>query len=200
MHRRNFGVRVARVRFGDVVMEVDWSVGEVLKAVEDIGAERNTLVIFTSDNGPWLSYGTDSGKATPLREGKGTMFEGGYREPTIMWWKDKIPAGTSCEKLCSTIDILPTVAALIGAELPDQKIDGKDIRGLMFGDEKAESPHDAFYGYYGNGQLQTIRSERFKLVFPHTYRTLGDRPGGTDGRPVPYTNVKAELCALRLGP
>ncbi|MGI9473570.1 MAG: sulfatase-like hydrolase/transferase, partial [Rubripirellula sp.] len=80
--------------FGDVVMEVDWSVGQVLGAIEDIGVERNTLVIFTSDNGPWLSYGTHSGQATPLREGKGTMFEGGYREPTIMWWKGKIPGGS----------------------------------------------------------------------------------------------------------
>ena len=79
--------------FGDVVMEVDWSVGQILNAIEDIGVERNTLVIFTSDNGPWLSYGTHSGRATPLREGKGTMFEGGYREPTIMWWKGKIPGG-----------------------------------------------------------------------------------------------------------
>ena len=130
--------------FGDVMMEIDWSVGQILGAIEDIGVERNTLVIFTSDNGPWLSYGQHSGKATPLREGKGTMFEGGYREPTIMWWKGKIPAGSTCDQLCSTIDILPTVAKLIGAKLPDHPIDGKDIRPLMFGREDAKSPHEAF--------------------------------------------------------
>ncbi|MCG8653187.1 MAG: sulfatase [Pirellulales bacterium] len=172
--------------FGDVVMEIDWSVGQILNAVQEIGAEENTLVIFTSDNGPWLSYGTHSGKATPLREGKGTMFEGGYREPTLMWWKGKIPAGTSCDQLCSTIDILPTVAKLIGAELPDHPIDGKDIRPLMFGQQDAKSPHDAFYCYYKGGELQAVRNERFKLVFPHSYRTLKGRPGGFGGKPVAY--------------
>ncbi len=184
--------------FGDVVMEVDWSVGEVLRAIEDIGAEQNTLVIFTSDNGPWLSYGTHAGQATPLREGKGTMFEGGYREPTVMWWKGKIPAGTSCDQLCSTIDILPTVAGLIGAELPSHKIDGKDIRPLMFGEEGAKSPHEAFYCYYGGGELQAIRNDRFKLVFPHTYRTLNGHPGGTGGLPVAYQQKKIGLSLFDL--
>ncbi|TWU60407.1 Arylsulfatase [Rubripirellula tenax] len=184
--------------FGDVVMEVDWSVGQVLGAIEDIGVERNTLVIFTSDNGPWLSYGTDSGKATPLREGKGTMFEGGYREPTIMWWKGKIPAGTTCDKLCSTIDILPTVAKLIDADLPDHKIDGHDISPLMFGENDAVSPHAAFYGYYGGGQLQMVRNERFKLVFPHNYRTLNGHPGGMQGLPVAYKQKNATLALYDL--
>ena len=172
--------------FADVVMEVDWSVGQILDTIEDIGVERNTLVVFTSDNGPWLSYGSHSGRATPLREGKGTMFEGGYREPTIMWWKGKVPAGTTCDRMCSTIDLLPTVARLIGADLPDHKIDGKDISPLLFGEEGAESPHDAFYCYYKNGELQAVRNERFKLVFPHRYRTLKGHPGGFGGRPIPY--------------
>ncbi|MAI71033.1 MAG: arylsulfatase [Rhodopirellula sp.] len=184
--------------FGDVVMEVDWSVGQILDAVEDIGAERNTLVVFTSDNGPWLSYGTHSGRATPLREGKGTMFEGGYREPTIMWWKGKIPAGTECDQLCSTIDLLPTVAKLIGAPLPAHKIDGKDILPLMTGQANAKSPHDAFYCYYGGGQLQAIRNEQFKLVFPHSYRTLNGHPGGTGGIPIGYQQAKATLSLFDL--
>ena len=184
--------------FADVVMEVDWSVGEIMKAVEEIGVERNTLVVFTSDNGPWLSYGTHAGKATPLREGKGTMFEGGYREPTIMWWKGKIPAGTTCDKLCSTIDILPTVAGMIGAELPNHKIDGKDIRPLMFAEQGAESPHDAFYCYYGGGQLQAVRNDRFKLVFPHTYRTLKGHPGGQGGTPAPYQQEEIALSLFDL--
>ena len=184
--------------FGDVVMEVDWSVGQILDAVEDIGAERNTLVVFTSDNGPWLSYGDHAGRATPLREGKGTMFEGGYREPTIMWWKGKIPAGTQCDQLCSTIDLLPTVAKLIGAPLPAHKIDGKDILPLMTGVPGATSPHDAFYCYYGGGQLQAVRNERYKLVFPHTYRTLNGHPGGTGGIPIGYKQSKAKLSLFDL--
>lgn len=184
--------------FGDVVMEVDWSVGQIMAAVEEIGAEENTLVVFTSDNGPWLSYGDHAGAAIPLREGKGTMFEGGYREPTLMWWKGKIPATSTCDRLCSTIDLLPTVAALIGAELPDHAIDGKDIRPLMFGEEGAESPHDAFYGYYKGGELQAVRDDRFKLVFPHTYRTLAGRRGGDDGTPVRYDSAKIELSLFDL--
>ncbi len=179
-------------------MEVDWSVGQILSAIEDIGVERNTLVVFTSDNGPWLSYGNHAGKATPLREGKGTMFEGGYREPTLMWWKGKIPAGTSCDKLCSTIDILPTVAALIGADLPDHKIDGKDIRPLIFGESGAQSPHESFYCYYKGGQLQAVRNERFKLMFPHKYRTLKGHPGGTGGLPISYQQADIGLSLFDL--
>lgn len=183
--------------FGDVVMEVDWSVGQILDAIEDIGVERNTLVVFTSDNGPWLSYGTHAGKATPLREGKGTMFEGGYREPTLMWWKGKIPAGTTCDTFASTIDLLPTVAALIDAKLPDHKIDGHDIRPLMFGQDDAKTPHVAFACYY-KGELEAVRNERFKLVFPHTYRTLNGHPGGTAGLPIPYQNAKAKRALYDL--
>ena len=184
--------------FADVMMEVDWSVGQVVEAVEQIGAADNTLIVFTSDNGPWLSYGTHAGNVTPLREGKGTMFEGGYREPTLMRWKGKIPAGTVCDQLCSTIDLLPTIAKMIGAELPEHKIDGKDIRPLMFGDEGATSPHDAFYCYYGGGQLQAIRNDRFKLVFPHSYRTIDGRDGGKDGYPVAYQQARIELSLFDL--
>ncbi len=184
--------------FGDVVMEVDWSVGQILDAVESIGASENTLIVFTSDNGPWLSYGDHAGSAGPLREGKGTMFEGGYREPTLMRWKGKIPARTTCDKLCSTIDLLPTVASMIGAELPNHKIDGKDIRPLMFDEAGAESPHDAFYCYYGGGELQAVRNDRFKLVFPHRYRTLGGREGGKEGFPVNYNSSSIELSLFDL--
>ncbi|WP_315851434.1 sulfatase [Rhodopirellula sp. MGV] len=183
--------------FGDVVMEVDWSVGQVLDAIKDIGAEENTLVVFTSDNGPWLSYGEHAGKATPLREGKGTMFEGGYREPTVMQWKGKIPAGTTCDTFASTIDLLPTVAAMIGAELPNHKIDGHDIQPLMFGEADATSPHEAFPCFYA-GQLQAIRNERFKLVFPHQYRTLDGGSGGKDGLPANYSQAMAKKALYDL--
>lgn len=184
--------------FGDVVMEVDWSVGQIMKTVEQLGLADNTLVIFTSDNGPWLSYGEHGGQASPLREGKGTMFEGGYREPTLMWWKGKIPGGTTCDQLCSTIDILPTVASLINAELPEHTIDGKDIRDLMLGTPGVKSPHEAFYCYYGGGQLQAVRNERFKLVFPHQYRTLAGGQGGVGGLPVNYQQQKIGLSLFDL--
>ena len=184
--------------FADVVMEVDWSVGEILGAVKENGLDENTLVIFTSDNGPWLSYGDHAGSAAPLREGKGTMFEGGCREPTIMRWPGKIPAGSVCDELASTIDILPTVAALIDAELPPHKIDGKDIRPLMWGQPDARTPHRAFYCYYGGGQLQAVRNRRWKLHFPHTYRTMAGRPGGTGGMPTSYSQEKIGLALFDL--
>ncbi|MCR9244748.1 MAG: sulfatase [bacterium] len=172
--------------FGDVVMEVDWSVGQILDALEEHGLTKNTLVVFTGDNGPWLSYGDHAGSAGPFREGKGTMFEGGIREPTVMWWPGRIPAGTTCDELSSTIDLLPTVAKLIDAKLPDHPIDGRDIRPLMFGADDAKSPHQEFYCYYAGGQLQAVRDRRWKLHLPHKYRTLNGREGGKNGSPVPY--------------
>lgn len=176
--------------FGDVVMEVDWSVGQILTALKTNGIDENTLVIFTSDNGPWLNYGDHAGSAAPLREGKGTMFEGGVREPTIARWPGRIPAGTSCDELAGTIDILPTVAKLIGADLPNHKVDGKDIWPLMSGEESATSPHEAFYQYYQGGELHSVRDRQWKLHFPHSYRTLSGRKGGTGGKPVAYDQTK----------
>jgi arylsulfatase A-like enzyme len=183
--------------FGDCVMEVDWSVGQIMDTVEAIGQTDNTLIIFTSDNGPWLSYGDHAGRATPLREGKGTMFEGGYREPTLMRWPGKIPAGTTCDKLASTIDVLPTVAALIGTALPKHKIDGVDLRPILFHDDVA-SPRKNFYCYYSGGELQAVRNERFKLVFPHTYRTLAGKPSGTGGMPADYQQAKIDRSLFDL--
>jgi len=184
--------------FGDVVTEVDWSVGEILQTLSDLDIEDRTLVIFTSDNGPWLSYGDHAGSAHPLREGKGTMFEGGYRVPTLMQWIDKIPAGTTCDRLCSTIDILPTVAALAGAELPPHPIDGKNISPLMLGDPGARSPHEYFFCFYSPTSLHAVRTERWKLHFPHPYRTLSGGPGGTEGNPVPYRSAEIPLSLFDL--
>ena len=113
-----FRGKSGRGLFADVVMEVDWSVGEILSAVDREGLTDKTLVIFTADNGPWLSYGDHAGSAGIYREGKGTSFEGGIRVPALMRWPGRIPAGTTCDELASTIDVLPTVAALIGEALP----------------------------------------------------------------------------------
>ena len=171
--------------FGDVMMEVDWSVGQILDTLRRNKLDDNTLVIFTSDNGPWLSYGDHCGSAGPLREGKGTMFDGGCRESCVMWWPGTIPAGTSCSVPAMTIDILPTIAHLIDAKLPDHTIDGKNIWPLIAGEEGATSPHEAYYMYYGK-QLQAIRSGKWKMHFPHGYRTMAGKPGGTDGIPNAY--------------
>lgn len=183
--------------FGDVVMEVDWSVGQILDTLRKHQLDESTLVLFTSDNGPWLSYGDHAGSADPLREGKGTMFDGGCRVPTLMWWPGKIPAGSTCKTPAMTIDILPTVAQLIGAELPNHKIDGKDIWPLIAGEVGAPSPHEAYYFYCGD-QLQAIRQGQWKLVFPHPYRTLAGRLGGTGGIPTNYTQAKTEFALFDL--
>jgi arylsulfatase A len=174
--------------FGDVMMEVDWSVGQILDTLRENNLDDNTLVIFTSDNGPWLSYGDHCGSAGPLREGKGTMFEGGCRESCVMWWPGTIPAGSRCSEPAMTIDILPTIAGLIDIDLPDHTIDGKHIWPLISGEENAKSPQEAYYFYYGN-QLQAIRSRKWKLHFPHQYRTMAGRPGGTGGTPTKYSQA-----------
>ncbi len=168
--------------YGDVIMEIDWSVGEIMKALKKYDLEKNTLVIFTSDNGPWLNFGNHAGSTGGLREGKGTSFEGGQREPCIMRWPGKIPAGTVCSKLSSTIDILPTVAKLTGGTLPYHKIDGVDMYALMTGDTMAE-PRNTFYYYYGNNQLEAVRKDAWKLVLPHKGRTYQGFAPGKDGFP-----------------
>lgn len=183
--------------FGDVMMEVDWSVGQILEALRTNKIDDETLVIFTADNGPWLSYGDHAGTAGPLREGKGTMFDGGCRESTIMWWPGTVPAGTTCAEPAMTIDILPTVAELCGGKLPEHKIDGKSILPLVKGEPDAKSPHEAYFMYYGK-ELQAVRMGKWKLHFPHGYRTLAGRKGGTGGIPVNYSQARIELALFDL--
>jgi arylsulfatase len=133
--------------YGDVIMEIDWSIGEVLKALKANGLDKNTLVIVTSDNGPWLNYGNHAGSSGGYREGKGTSYEGGQRVPCVMRWKGTMPEGLVCNKLSSTIDLLPTIAKFCQAKLPSNKIDGLDISELLKGNLSAE-PRKSFYYYY----------------------------------------------------
>ena len=182
--------------FGDVMMEVDWSVGRILETLRKNKLDKNTLVIFTSDNGPWLNYGDHAGSATPLREGKGTMFDGGCRESTLAWMPGTIPPGSVCKEPAMTIDILPTIAHLIKAKLPRHRIDGKNIWPL-FTSNKAKSPHEAYYFFYGN-QLQAVRAGKWKLHFPHGYRTMAGRPGGKGGIPTNYSQAKIGLSLFDL--
>ncbi|MBK8095583.1 MAG: sulfatase [Planctomycetes bacterium] len=197
-----FAGKSGRGVFGDVVMEIDWSVGRILDTLRELSLHERTLVLFTADNGPWLSYGEHAGSAGKLREGKGTMFEGGIREPTIAWWPGKVPAGATCAELASTIDVLPTVAKVIGAELPPHRLDGHDITPLLFGQPEAVSPHEVFCCYYAGGQLQAVRDARWKLHFPHQYQSLDGKPGGKDGSPAPYVShrIGLELFDLRADP
>ncbi len=183
--------------FADVVKEVDWSVGQILEAINRNRLDEKTLVIFTSDNGPWLSYGNHAGSAKPLREGKGTMFDGGCRVPCLMRWPGQIPADSECTEPAMTIDVLPTVADLIGAKLPDHPIDGKSIWPLMNATPGAKSPQEAYYFYWGS-ELQAVRKGKWKLHFPHDYRTLSGRPGGKDGMPARYDTAKIELSLFDL--
>jgi arylsulfatase A-like enzyme len=152
--------------YGDVIMEIDWSVGEVLKTVKQLGIDEKTLIIFTSDNGPWLSKGEHGGSAKPLRDGKFATYEGGMREPCIMRWPGKIPAGMVCSEMATTMDFLPTFAKLAGAKVPnDRIIDGKDIAALMT-DPKAKTPYKEFF-YYFETRLGAVRSGKWKLVVEH---------------------------------
>jgi len=184
--------------FGDVVAELDWSVGRVLDTLAELDLDDNTLVIFTSDNGPWISYGDHAGSAGPLREAKGTTWDGGVREPCVMRWPGAIPAGLEIDEPVMTIDLLPTVARLIGADLPDpatHPIDGNNIWPVIV--DGAESPHEALY-FYWNRHLQAVRSGKWKLHFPHRFRTLNGRPGGTGGKPVKYDQGETGLALFDL--
>ncbi len=183
--------------FGDVMMEIDWSVGEVLKALKENGLEDNTIVIFTSDNGPWLNFGNHAGSTGGLREGKGTSWEGGQREPCIVRWPGVVPEGVICNKLSSTIDILPTLAEITGAKLPDHKIDGVSILSLWKG-EKGASPRDHFYYYYGRNNLEGVRKDHWKLVLPHKYRSYEGVLPGKDGFPGPYAHDSTGLALYDL--
>jgi arylsulfatase A-like enzyme len=173
--------------YGDVVEEIDDSVGQVLAALRRLGLERDTLVMFASDNGPWLSYGDHAGSAGPLREGKGTAFEGGVRVPFLARWPGRIPAGSVVREPAMTIDVLPTLARIVGAPLPARAIDGKDVSALLFAEEGARSPHDVLLFYYDRG-LRALRSGRYKLVLPHRSQTLAGQPG-SGGTPGPYEQV-----------
>lgn len=188
--------------FGDVMMEIDWSIGEIRKTLRELGLEENTLVILTSDNGPWANYGNHAGSTGGLREAKATTFEGGNRVPCIMYWKGKIQEGSICNKLASNIDIFPTLAELSEAPLPERKIDGVSLVPLIQG-KKDANPRESFVYYYHKNDLEAVTNGMFKLVFPHRHVTYGAHVPGNDGKPGKLENVdllKAELYDLRRDP
>jgi len=145
------------------VEHIDWSVGQILDTLKDLKIEDNTLIIYSSDNGPWLSKKHHGGSALPLRAGKGTTYEGGMRVPGIMRWPGRITAGTLSDEVIGTIDMLPTIASLVGAELPDHPIDGLDASALLT-EAGARSPHRKVgYFYYKNSRVEAVRRGKWKL-------------------------------------
>ncbi len=162
--------------FGDVVEELDQSVGQVMAKLEQLQVADNTLVIFYSDNGPWLSYGEHAGSAGVLREGKLTAFEGGVRVPCIARWPGKIPAGRVCDEPVMSIDLLPTLTDIVGGRRSELKIDGLNIRSVLLGEPDAHSPHEALFFYAGD-ELHAVRSGKWKLHFAHPYLTTSGEPG-----------------------
>jgi len=168
--------------YGDVIQEIDYSVGRIMQTLADEGLDKNTIVIFTSDNGPWLNFGNHAGNAGGFREGKGTSFEGGQRVPCIMRWKGTIQPGMVCNQLASTIDIFPTIAAITGAPLSTNKIDGVDLSLILKGDMSA-APRKTFLYYYRKNALEAVRRDNWKLVLEHPSRSYLNQIPGKDGFP-----------------
>jgi arylsulfatase A-like enzyme len=182
--------------YGDVMMELDWSVNQIMKSLKDNGLEDNTLVIMTSDNGPWTSYGNHAGH-TPFREAKGTSFDGGTRSACIMRYPGKIKAGAVSNRTMCTIDLLPTVAKLAGAKLPKNPIDGLDVWDLIIDKHGAQNPHK-YYAFSTNKTFEGVISGdgRWKLHLPHAYRTLVY--AGNDGNPGEYRQAEIGLSLFDM--
>jgi arylsulfatase A-like enzyme len=178
-------------RYGDTVEEIDWSTGEIMRCLDRLGLTRKTLMLFTSDNG---SNGRNGGSNEPLAGAKGSTMEGGMRVPMIARWPGTVPAGTTCSELATTMDILPTFCAFAGAELPDAKIDGFDIRSLLKGAEDATSPHEALF-YYRRRQLQAVRWGEWKyhLELKQTHPNWTTAKTIGKGRPGKLVNLKTDL-------
>lgn len=180
--------------WGDVMMELDWSVGQVLSTLERLKLDRNTMVILVSDNGPWINYGNHAGSTGGLREGKATTFEGGNRVPCVIYWKGVTPEGASSNKLASTIDFLPTIASIAGVSLPELPIDGVNIRPIIEGELDA-TPRTGFAYYFNKNDLEAVTDGRYKLVFPHKHASYAKAPGN-DGAPGEVIMANFDTLAL----
>lgn len=182
--------------YGDVIMELDWSIGQINAALRSNGLENDTIVILTSDNGPWTSYGNHAGK-TPFREAKGTGFDGGTRSACIMKYPGRIPAGKVSKKMFSTVDLLPTLAQVTGAKLPTNPIDGKNVWDLIVDKPGAKNPHD-YYAFSTAAVFEGVISGdgRWKLHLPHEYRTLLE--AGNDGAAGKFRQAGIELSLFDM--
>ena len=182
--------------YGDVIMELDWSVGQIMEALDENGLEDHTMVIFTSDNGPWLTYGNHAGR-TPYRGEKATSFDGGIRSPLIIRYPDRLEAGSVSHDTFFSIDFLPTFMRLTGGDLPDNEIDGKDVWDLIAGTEDAENPHD-YYAFTTTQHFDGVISAdgQWKLHLPHNYRV--PLTGGRDGIPGEYRQVRIDTSLFDM--
>lgn len=179
--------------YGDVVQELDWSVGEIMAALRKHGLDQRTLVVFTSDNGPFLSYGEHAGSSGPLREGKLTTFGGGVDVPCLMRWPARVPAGRVTDELVTTMDLFVSFVRLAGASLPSAKIDGMDLTPFLLG-EKGAKGRDAFWFYSGE-ELHAVRVGDWKLHLPHEYLTVAAAPG-RGGKPSNWENMKPQAIEV----
>lgn len=181
--------------YGDAIMEIDWSVGEILKTLNKYGIEEQTLVCFSSDNGPWLSYGNHAGSAGGLREGKGTTFGGGHKVPFIVSMPGTVPANTVCHEMVTAMDVLPTVVNLTQSQMPRMNaVDGKDIWPLLTAAPGAKTPYEVFF-FVNKNEVEAVRAGRWKLHVPHLYRVVNTP--GKDGLPGDQDNYGgAEGLAL----
>lgn len=183
--------------YGDVIQEVDWSVGEVLQQLEKLNLTDNTIVFFASDNGPWLIYGEHAGSAFPFREGKHTVFEGGTRVPFIALWPKHFPKGKTSDQLTGIIDIVPTICELTGAKLPEKKIDGKSIANLLLGKQDASGRAVQFYG---KSLAVAVRKGKWKLHLAHPYHhVMVPGKNGQKGE-AEEKNIELSLFNLEVDP
>ncbi|MCK4645916.1 MAG: sulfatase [Candidatus Aminicenantes bacterium] len=182
--------------YADVMMEIDWSVGRIVETLKTNGLEDNTVVIFSSDNGPWISYGNHAGK-TPFREAKGTTFDGGTRSACIIKHPERIKPNTISEKAFCSIDILPTLCHLAGAKLPDNEIDGKNVLNIITDKMGAKNPHE-YYAFSNNNNFEGVISGdgNWKLHIPHSYRTLVE--ASNDGAAGKYKQDRIELSLFDM--
>lgn len=179
--------------------EVDWSVGEIIRTLKTNKLLENTIVIFSSDNGPWLTFGNHAGNTAGLREGKGTAWDGGLKVPFIVSWPGKTKAGTVSNPLMTAMDVLPTLRNICHGKMPDKKIDGVDFTGVILGDTKI-IPRDEFAYYYDRDNLKAIRKGKWKLVFPATSQTYNSPATiGKDGFPGKYGSVNVPMGLYDLG-
>lgn len=183
--------------YGDVMMELDWSTGEIIKALKDLNIDKNTMVLFLSDNGPWIAYGNHGGSTGGLKEGKETSFEGGIRSPLLIRYPAKIPPNKIIDTPINGIDLLPTFAHLANAKLPAKKIDGKNIMEQLTGISN-QMAHDEYFFYMNKNQLEAVMTEQWKLVLPHSFNSLNGKPGGRDGALAVYEKISVELALYDL--
>jgi arylsulfatase A-like enzyme len=182
--------------YWDVMLELDWSIGEINNTLKECDIEDRTVVIFTSDNGPWISYGNHAG-TTPFREAKGTTFDGGIRSACLIKYPPQIEAGIVSDRTFASIDLLPTLCALTGVPLPENEIDGMNVWELILGNGEAVNPHP-YYAFSNNSNFEGVISGdgHWKLHLPHTYRTL--QYPGADGIPGKYDYVQIDTSLFDM--